>query len=111
MADEASLRLGAALRDPQGLADHGPEPTEIDRLGDEVEGTGLERLDGGLHAAVGGDHRHGGTRGRLLDVRDQRDAIAVRQAQIGQAQIERIALQELLGLGQAHGPARADLKA
>jgi hypothetical protein len=44
-------------------------------------------------------------------VRDERDAVAVRQAQIGQAQIERISFQKLMGLGQAHGAARADLKA
>jgi hypothetical protein len=43
-------------------------------------------------------------------VRDERDAVAVRQAQIGQAQIERISFQKLMGLGQAHGTARADLK-
>ena len=41
IADEASLRLGPTLRDAQGLADHGPEPAEVDRLGDEVEDTRL----------------------------------------------------------------------
>ena len=41
IADQPGLRLGAALRDTQGLADHDPEPAEVDRLGNEVEGTRL----------------------------------------------------------------------
>ena len=41
IADQPGLRLGAGFRDPQGLADHGPESAGVDGLGNEVEGTRL----------------------------------------------------------------------
>src|SRR3569832_2173997 len=71
---------------------------QIDRLGDEVEGAGLERADRGLHAAVGGDHGHWRIGIILLYVFDELDAVAVGQAHIGEAEIE-VRLRQALARG------------
>ena len=50
----AALCFAQAQRRLHQPAQHG----DIDRLGDEIERAGLERIDGGVDVAVRGDHRH-----------------------------------------------------
>ena len=77
-------------------AQHG----QVHRLGDEVEGAGLERVHRGFDVAEGGDHGHRDVRVALGDVFDQLLAGSVRQAHVGKAQVVG-ALGEL-GLGRSH---------
>ena len=58
------------------------------RLGHEVVGAGLHRLDSQFHAAMGGNHGNRQLRLVLLDVLDQGDAVAVGEAHVGKAEIE-----------------------
>ncbi len=77
---------GVALQ-LQGAGHQSAQRVQFDRLADEVEGAGLQRRDGRFHAAMGGDHGHGDVGEILLDIFHQADAIAIRQAHIGQAQV------------------------
>lgn len=84
-------------RVPHQIAQH----RQIDRLGDEIEGAGLERIDRGFDVAEGGDHRHRGVRVLLADLGDQIHARAVRQAHVGQAQVVTVAQQLAASLAEA----------
>src|SRR5688500_14223359 len=74
-----------------------------DRLGDIVEGAGLERRDGVLRAAVRGDHRHRQVDRQAGDMAHQVQAFAVGEPHVGEAQVVALGLEPLLGLGdRAH---------
>lgn len=103
--------LGFRVAQAQGGCHQLPQATEVDRFGEEVEGTGLERLDRGVQAAVRGDHGHRGLWMALLDVLDQIEAAAVRQAHVGEAQVERLAGQQLAGFLDVAGAAGVQLHA
>ncbi|MNO99164.1 hypothetical protein D3C76_909300 [compost metagenome] len=91
-------RFGGVRRaQAQRGADQLAQAAEVDRLGDEVEGAGLERVDRGVQAAEGGDHRHRHLWMALLDVLHQFQAGAVGQAHVGQAQVEGFARQVFPG--------------
>ncbi len=85
---------------------------QIYRLLDEVEGAGLQRADRRVHAAEGGDHRHGQTGLLMGDEIDQLYAVAVGEIHVGQAEVELLLCQvtsrgrQILGGGRldAHSP-------
>ncbi len=62
----------------------------------KIEGASLEGVDCRFQAAVRGNHRHWHLRIALLDVLHQRQAGAVGQAHVGQAQVERLPCQQRL---------------
>ena len=103
-----SLR-GFAAAQAQGGGDQLAQAAEVHRFGEEVEGTGLEGVDRGVQAAVGGDHgdRYFGM--ALLDVLDQVQAGAIGQAHVGQAQVERLPGQPLAGFLDVAGAASVEL--
>ena len=73
---------------------------EIDRLGNEIKGSRLQRLDRGFHVTVRGDDGGGYVGVVLLDVAYQVDAVAVRQAHIRKAKIEPVFFQQLARIGE-----------
>ena len=80
-------RFGAAWsRQLQGRADQRAQRIQSDRLGEVIEGAGLERRHRVLGAAVGGDDRHRCVRAARGDQADQLESVAVRQSHVGQAQ-------------------------
>lgn len=87
----------------QGAGDQLPQAGEIDRFGQKVEGAGLEGIDRRLEAAVSGNHRHGYLRIALLDVLHQFQAGAIRQAHVGQAQVECLPAQQRMGFAKVTG--------
>src|SRR5690606_6228916 len=76
---------------------------DVHRLGNEVEGAGLQRFHRGLDVAVGGDHGHGGFGEAGGDVADQLQAGAVGQAHVGQAEVVLAAGQQFLRGGKGGG--------
>jgi CheY-like chemotaxis protein len=74
---------------------------EADRLRDVVERAGLERGDGIVGAAEGGDHGHRQVAAHRSDVAHQLQPLPVREAHVGKAQVVAIRLQARLGVG--HG--------
>ncbi|MNY01923.1 hypothetical protein D3C86_1344720 [compost metagenome] len=87
------------------------QAAEVDRLGQEVEGAGFQRIDRGVQAAVGGDHRHRHLGMALQDVLHQVQAGAVGQAHVGQAQVERLLGQPLARFLDVAGAAGVELHA
>ena len=83
---------------------------EIQRLGDEVKCTELERAHGGFHVAVRGDHGDRHARRILLNPFHQIQPVAVRQPHVREAQIEPLGLEQSLcradrsGDREAQGP-------
>ena len=101
LTDQGVQRVirGFAVRHAQRRLDQGAQLFEADRLGQIVEGAGLQRGNGIFGTAVGGDHRHRHVRMLLRYVTNDFEAIAVRQAHVGQAKLE-VALGEACpGLG------------
>jgi len=88
-----------------GVADQAAQHIDVHRLADEVEGARLQGLHRQVHAAEGGDHRHRGCRMVAGDLGHQLDAIAVRQAHVGQAQVEMVACEQFPRLGEVGGGA------
>src|SRR5690606_10234909 len=74
-------------------------------------GAGLERVDGGVQAAVGGDHGHRGGRVMLLYVPDYAQPFAIGQAHIGQAEIKLLSGQQVEGFGDRCGSPGLDVHA
>ena len=95
----------------QGGVDQLAQAGEVDRFGEEVEGAGFQRGDGGVQAAVGGDHGHRYVGVALLNVLHQFHAGAIGQAHVGQAQVERLAGQPVAGLLDVAGAAGVELHA
>ncbi len=79
-----------------GAADQLAQNAEIERLGHEVECAELERAHGGLDVAVCGDHRNGHLRVVFLDPANEVEPVTIRQAHVGEAQVEVTVLQQLL---------------
>ncbi len=78
----------------QGAGDQGAQDMQINGFGNEIEGTGLEGIDGGFHIAMRGDDGHGQLRRLMLDMPDQINAVAVGQPHISQAQVKRMFSQQ-----------------
>jgi hypothetical protein len=88
-----SIDAGAAhRRHAQRGADQFPQARQINRLGRKSKAPAFSALIAVSRSAIGGDHRHRQLWVTLLDVLHQLQAGAVRQAHVGEAQIERIAL-------------------
>ncbi len=100
LADEGSARGRRTIAQLERGADEVAQHLQVHRLGDEVEGARLERLDGGAHVAVGGDHGDGHARMILVHVPDEFDAVAVGQAHVGEAQAEGRRLRRRVGLAE-----------
>jgi hypothetical protein len=94
IAEQTPIDSAAGSSKQQGAGDQFPQARQVNRLGEEVEGAGLQCVDRGFQIAVGGDHRHRQLRVTLLDVLHQLQAGAVGQAHVGQAQIERFAFEQ-----------------
>ena len=60
-----------------------PKLAQVDRLGEVVEGAGLERLDRALGRAVGGDDDDLFRAAVTLEPMQQIEAVAVGQAHVG----------------------------
>ena len=73
---------------------------KTDRLGQIIEGAGLEGRHRILGAAESGDHRHRHLRMMFGDIADDIESVAVGQSHVGQAQLE-------IPLGKT-GPSLAD---
>jgi hypothetical protein len=84
-----------------GRGDHRSELLEVHRLAQVVEGAGLERLDGILGRAIGGDDHAALAALQGAQALDQLDAQPVGQAHIGDQHLV-AALQQLLP-GTGHG--------
>ena len=82
------------LRDLQRLLDERAQLLERDGLREIVERAGLERGDGVLGAAVRGDHRDRNVEALLVDVLDDAQAVAVGQPHVGEAQVERLGVEQ-----------------
>jgi hypothetical protein len=74
-----------------------------DGFADEIEGAGLERPDSAVDVAVGRDHGHGQFRVVGLDVLDEIDTVAIGQAHVRQAQLQRLAFEARSALGEVRG--------
>ena len=92
----------------QGAAHEDFQPVEVQRLGDEIVRPALHRGDGGVHRAVGGHHDAHRRRGHLQRPVDERHAVLAAQAQVGQEQIDALALQDRERAGHVAG--RVDLQ-
>ena len=100
-------RLGAAAGGgPAGCLaalDPGKQRKDVlvaERLGDEVEGPELHRLDGHGNAAVGGHHDHFDVGQRaLLDALEQLDAVDVGHLQVGHDDVEPLRFELAQGFG------------
>jgi hypothetical protein len=98
---ELSLRAVAPGRHREHRLHQRPQLVDGDRLGEIVEGAGLEGRHRVVHAAEGGDHRHRQVAHVLGDVAHQLQAVAVGQAHVGQAQAVALLAEQAAGLGQA----------
>jgi len=85
------------------VADQGAQDFQIHGLGHEIVGACLERLDGQLDVAVGGNDGDGQFAVGAADFPHQVDAAAVGQAHVGQAQGVGMPGQKLARLGQVRG--------
>ncbi|MCY1227069.1 hypothetical protein D9M72_393280 [compost metagenome] len=96
--------IGAvALLAAQRVQHQAAQLLQRDRLGDVVEGAGLERFHGVVGAAVGGDDRHRDALRRGRQLAHDLDAQAVAQAHIGQHQAVAALRQLLARLGERAG--------
>ncbi|MNS70176.1 hypothetical protein D3C72_1035170 [compost metagenome] len=94
---------GVTLLAAQRVQDQGAQLVERDRLGDVVERAGLERIDGIVGAAVGGDHGHRRALGRGRQLPHNLDAQPVAQPHVGQHQAVAALRQPQPRLGQRAG--------
>ena len=95
MAQEAHLAGQRLLLD--GLLEQNLKSRGVQRLGQVVEGAVTHRLHGALHRAVPGDHEHDGRPAGLLQLLQQREAVHLRQHQVGEHH------RRMLGLDQVEG--------
>ena len=93
----AALRGTRGAFELQGRRHELAQVVEVERLRDEVERAGLQRADGRFDAAVRGDHRDRRAGHLALNPLDELEPVAVGQAHVGQAQIERLLAERLLG--------------
>ena len=92
-----------AVRNTQCRLHQGAQLLEPDWFGKVVKSTGLERRDGILGAAVGGNHRNRCPGVLLGNVADDFQPIAVRQTHVGQAELKIPFFQASPRLGDAAG--------
>ncbi len=81
----------------QGAAHQLTQSAKIHGFGEEVERACFQCMNGGVEAAEGGDHRDGHLGVTLLNVLHQLQTVAIGQAHVGQAQVERLPRQPVLG--------------
>ena len=84
-APEAVVQLAVLAHEPdavEGAVDDEADVGEVDRLGDEIEGPLLHRLDGGVDAAVRGEDDDVRFRVPLADFLEQVHAGDPRHAQV-----------------------------
>ena len=99
-AQQLVARRGLRLfRHLERLLDERAQLLQRDRLREVVERAGLERGDRVLGAAVGGDHGDRDVEPLLVDVLDDAQALAVGQPHVGEAQVERLLVEEADRLG------------
>ena len=84
------------------LAQH----AQVHRLADEIEGPGLEAVHRHVGAAVGGDDGNGQL---VVVIANQFDAPAIRQAHVGDAEVEALGIEQCAGL--CHGGGGLGLEA
>src|SRR2546428_297234 len=106
-AEQALVLCRRRGRQRQRRAHQGAQLLEAHRLGDVIEGPGLERGDRVFRAAESGDHRHRKIARKAGDVAHQLEALAVGQAHVGEAQVVALVLEPLLGLGDGAGARHA----
>jgi len=87
----------------QRRADHAAKLLQIDRLGEVVEGAALQRLDGVLGRAVGGDHDAALGALGLRHLAQQLQPQAVGQTHVGDDDVEALLSQLRTRLGQRAG--------
>ncbi len=85
------------LRELEGGRDDAAQRAEVQRLGDEIEGAELEGAHRRFDVAVRGDHGAGHAGRVRAHPFDQVEAITVRQPHVGEAQVEALRLEQLLG--------------
>ena len=68
-----------------------------------IGGAGLHGVHGGIHGGIGGDDHHAHPRRLRTHLRQHVQAAVVAQAQVEEAQVEDLTLQQRLGLGRAAG--------
>jgi len=95
-------RRAGGRRAGQRRPDQQPELIQIDRLGQVIEGAGLQGGHRVLGAAVGGDHRDRRVAAGA-DLPHQFDAGAVRQPHVGQAQRVAVAGEQVAGAAEGVG--------
>jgi hypothetical protein len=91
----ARLRHRRRLARLHGGRDHRAELLQVDRLGEVVEGAGLQRLDRVLGRAVGRHHHAALAALVFLDAVDDLHALAVGQPHVGDHRVEAAGLQVL----------------
>ena len=87
--DVPGVQVGLA----RGLGDDRLQLGMLERLGDEVEGAGLHRLDGAVHAAVRRDHDHRYVRVGDHHLAQQRQSIHPWHHQIGDHHVGAVAVE------------------
>ena len=103
-AEEAVARRGRRLLgDLERLLDERSQLLERHGLREIVECAGFERGHRILRAAIGRDHRDGQVETFLVDVLDDAQSRPVRQPHVGEAQIERIGIEQSDGLADRLG--------
>ena len=100
IADEAAIGDRRPVAQLQCGTDQVAQNLQVHRLGDEIEGAGLQRFDSGPHVAVGRDHGHRNARVVLVHVANEIDAVAVGQPHIRETEIERQFLGGRVGVTQ-----------
>ena len=83
--DMTSPPLGPCRAGFDGGGDEPAQHVEIDGLGDEIIGTGLEGFDGRFHIPMGRDYRHGQVHPHGGDFANQIDSIAIGKPHVGEA--------------------------
>ena len=87
----------------EGVGDDQLDLVELEGLRDVVVRAQLHRLDGGLGGGERGDHEHHRVRRVLLGGAQDRQAVDLSHSEIGDDEVERLALEHLDGLLAALG--------
>ncbi len=85
---QIGVAVACQLRQFKGLGHQVTQLLQLHRLREKVKSPSLQRGYRTVHVAVGSDDRHRCVGLVLLDGFNHLDAVAVRQAQVGQAQVE-----------------------
>ena len=101
---DCTATIALFLGQPQGGTHQATQHLDVDRLGNEIERAGLQRVHRGVDIAVRGDHRDRSIRAGLGDQFDDFLAVAIGQAHVGEAQVVAALGQCATRLGHgAHG--------